>query len=173
MAVGISAIQSQAPCPSHPVERAVKIVDVDKEAVLVAAEDIPEITVSPLPINAIKVLRTVDTEEIVEVDFIDGFHLLQGKIEFVCHLVSEEQSFLTCLVIPHGFCAKRQGHACHQGDDVIFHFAVFLMLRFYEDVLFRLRERHGASHVSQCKCQHLLFIVKSLKMIVIRIRKIT
>ena len=89
MAVGISPIQRQTPCPSHPVERAVEIVDVDEETVLVSAEHIPEVTVSSLPINAIKVLSAVDTEEIVEVDFIDGFHLLQGKVEFVCHLVGK------------------------------------------------------------------------------------
>ena len=119
--VNISSIKSKTPRTSHPVEGSVKIVGVDKKTILGSAEDISEVGITPIPIYSIEVLTAIDAEQIIKIDFKHGFHLLNRKVEFVCHFVGEEECFLPCHIISDGIGTQSQCQHGDDGEDVFLH----------------------------------------------------
>jgi len=117
VAVGIAGIDTEVPETIAPVKGTIEVGGVEESPVLPVEQDIAQVEVAVLPVDAIEVVVVVDAHQVVEVDFVCCLILLLGEVQLVSHLVGEEQSLLTSLLIAHG--AGRQGHHehCCEGDE--------------------------------------------------------
>ena len=104
VAVGVAGIDAEMPVASVPVERAIEIGGSQIGFILPVKKDITQVEVTLCPICSIEVCLRVDTHQIVEVDLVCGLVLLLGEVEFIGHLVSEEQGLLAGLLVTHCAC---------------------------------------------------------------------
>lgn len=102
VAVRVTGVYSEVPVACVPIQRTVEIARGNVGTVLPVEENITQIEVALLPITAVEVIVRVYSHKVVEVDFIGSLILCVGEIEFIRHLVGEEQSLLACLFVTHG-----------------------------------------------------------------------
>ena len=100
--VWIAGIHTEVPIACVPVEWTIEITGVAVHAVLPVEQNITQIQVAALPVEAVQVVIVVDAHQVVEVDFVCSLILVIGEVELVCHLVRQEQSLPTRLVVTHG-----------------------------------------------------------------------
>ena len=98
----IARIDAEVPVPAVPVKRAIEIGCVDIGTVLPVEKHIAQVEIALTPIDTIEIIIRVDTHQVIEVDLVGSLILRIREIEFVSHLVGQEQSLLTCLLITHG-----------------------------------------------------------------------
>ena len=108
VAMRITGIDAEVPETARPIKRTVEIAGCAKGIVLPIPENIAQVEVTLPPIYAIKVVVIIDTHEIIEVNLISSLVLVISKIQFVCHLIREEECLLASLLIAHGM-----GRYCH------------------------------------------------------------
>ena len=100
--VWIAGIHTEVPIACVPVERAIEITGIAVHAVLPIEQNVTQVQVAALPVEAVQVVIVVDAHQVVEVDFVCSLILVIGEVEFVCHLVRQEKGLPTCLVVTHG-----------------------------------------------------------------------
>ena len=103
-AVRIAGVDSEVPETSIPVEGTIEVGSIHKSTILPVEQDVTEIEVASCPVCAVQVVNSLYTHQIVEIDFICCLILILCEVQFVCHLVREEQCLVTCLFITHGVC---------------------------------------------------------------------
>lgn len=101
VAARVSGIDAEVPISSPPIKWAIEICGIDIRAILPVEQDVAQVEISLCPIDAIKVVIVIDTHQIVEVDLVCSLILVVGQVEFVCHLVGEEQGTLPSLHVAH------------------------------------------------------------------------
>ena len=104
-------IDSECPIASLPSHRA---IEVDKAHVLVELPGVQheaEVSVAAIPPDAEDITVSVQAHQVVEVDLINSLILCSGEVQFVSHLVAQEESLVLCCVIVH--CVGRDGHDHH------------------------------------------------------------
>lgn len=100
-AVRIACIDAEVPIARRPVERTVEIGSVKERPVLPVEQYVTQVEVAPCPVITVEVIGRGYSHEIVEVHLITSLILFLGQIQFVCHLVGQEQRLLTCLFVTH------------------------------------------------------------------------
>lgn len=100
--VWIAGIHTEVPIACVPVEWTIEITGIAVHAVLPVEQNITQVQVAALPIEAVQVIVVVDAHQIVKVDFVCSLILVIGEVELVCHLVRQEKGLLTRLVVTHG-----------------------------------------------------------------------
>ena len=100
--VWIAGIHTEVPIACVPVERAIEITGIAVHAVLPIEQNVTQVQVAALPVEAVQVVVVVDAHQVVEVNLVCSLILVIGEVEFVCHLVRQEKSLPTRLVVTHG-----------------------------------------------------------------------
>jgi hypothetical protein len=104
VAVWISCIDPKMPVISVPIYRAIEIQAFEIITVLPVVQYVLQVDIALLPVISVNVAIVVDAHQIVEVDLIGGFVLVICKIQFIRHLIRQEESLLSGLLITHGAC---------------------------------------------------------------------
>ena len=102
VAYSVAGIDAEVPATGVPVERTEEIGCGLEGFPLPRIEDIAQIEVTTLPVDAIDVVGTGDTHEVVEVDLVSCLILFVGQVEFIGHLIREEEGFVAGLLVAHG-----------------------------------------------------------------------
>lgn len=97
--VGIDGKQPRSCMPGH---RTVEIGNADIAVVLPTVQHHPQLSVARVPPIAQHVVSPVDTQQIVEIDLIHSLVLLWRKVQFVGHLVAQEECLFPGCAIAHG-----------------------------------------------------------------------
>ena len=100
--VWIAGVHAEVPIASVPIEWTVEIGGITVHAILPVKQNVTQVQVAALPIEAVQVIVVVDAHQVVEVNFVCSLILVIGEVEFVCHLVRQEKGLPTCLVVTHG-----------------------------------------------------------------------
>ena len=103
-AVRIAGIDGEVPITSVPVKWTVEIACCTEGTILPVEQDIAQVKITTCPVFTIEVCLRLDTQEVVEVYFVGCFILIFGEVQLVSHLVGQEQSLLTGLLITHCLC---------------------------------------------------------------------
>ena len=102
VAMGIAGVDAEVPVAGLPVERAIEVTGCEEGVPLPVEQDVTQVEVTALPIGAEHVSAAGHTHQIVEVDLIRGLILLVRQVEFVGHLVCQEQGLVAGLLETHG-----------------------------------------------------------------------
>ena len=121
VAVGIACVDAEVPVSSLPVEWAIEVGGSEIGLILPVEQDVAQVEVALLPVDAIEVGLGVDTHQVVKIHFVGGLVLLLGQVKLVSHLVGEEQCLLACLLIAHCIGCHCHGDQCCQGDQYSLH----------------------------------------------------
>ena len=108
---GVVCIDAEVPYASVPVERTVEICSCTEGIPLPVVEYHLHVEVALTPALSIHVINGVDTHEVVEVYLVGCLILLLRQVQLVSHLVGEEQSLFSCLLISHSLYTS---HCCEQ-----------------------------------------------------------
>lgn len=100
--VWIAGVHTEVPIACVPVEWTIEITGIAVHAVLPVKQNVTQVQVAALPIEAVQVVVVVDAHQVVEVNLIGSLILVIGEVELVCHLVRQEKSLPTRLVVTHG-----------------------------------------------------------------------
>lgn len=100
--VWIAGVHAEVPIACVPVEWTIEITGITVHAILPIEQNITQIQVAALPVEAVQVVIVVDAHQVVEVNLVGSLILVIGEIEFVCHLVRQEKGLPTRLVVTHG-----------------------------------------------------------------------
>ena len=109
VAARIAGVDAEVPVARMPVERTVEIGGIEICSVLPVEQDIAQIHIALAPVSTIQVIVCIYTHQVVKVHLVSCLILVFRKIELVSHLVCQEESLLSCLLITH--C--RSGSECH------------------------------------------------------------
>ena len=109
VAARIAGVDDEVPVARIPVERTVEIGGIEICSILPVEQDIAQIHIALAPVSTIQVIVCIYTHQVVEVHLVSCLILVFRKIELVSHLVCQEESLLSCLLITH--C--RSGSECH------------------------------------------------------------
>ena len=104
VAMGVAAVDAEVPVACLPVEGTVEIRGGNESLPLPVEKDIAQVEITTLPIGAEHIRTACHSHQIVEVDLIGSLILFVGEIQFVRHLVCEEQCLATGLLIAHSTC---------------------------------------------------------------------
>ncbi len=111
----VACVDAEHPRAPAPHGGLIEVNRCDILAILPRVEHEAQVGVTTVPIDAEHILLVADGEEVVEVDLVDCLILIHRQVQFVRHLVGEEQSFLPCLRKAHclgGYDYRRQ-HSRH------------------------------------------------------------
>ena len=99
VAMRIAGIDAEVPYTSLPVERAVEVGSCAKQIPLPAIEYITDIQVTALPVGAKHIVIACDAHQIVQVNLIGSFILCIRQVQFVCHLICQEEGLSASLFV--------------------------------------------------------------------------
>ena len=141
VAARIAGVDAEVPVARMPVERTVEIGGIEICSVLPVEQDIAQIHIALAPVSTIQVIVCIYTHQVVKVHLVSCLILVFRKIELVSHLVCQEESLLSCLLITH--C--RSGSECHHehGYQSYYHsFHNRISLNCYTSCFFFLVQRY-------------------------------
>ena len=100
--VWIAGVHTEVPIACVPIKRAIKIGGVAVHAVLPIEQNVTQVQVAALPVEAVQVVVVVDAHQVVEVNLVCSLILVIGEVQLVGHLVRQEQGLPASLVVTHG-----------------------------------------------------------------------
>ncbi len=104
-----------------PIEWAIEVGGSEEGIPLPVEQDVTQVLVAALPIGAKHIIVTRHTHQIVKVDLVRSLILCICQIQFISHLVGEEESFIASLFVAHRLARSRcQQHHC-KGYHYLFH----------------------------------------------------
>ena len=101
VAVRIACIDGKVPESVKPVEWTVEVTCCTERIPLPIVQDIAQIQVAALPVGSEHIVTARHTHQIVEVDFVCSLILLVSQVQFVSHLVCQEESLVASLLVAH------------------------------------------------------------------------
>ena len=123
----IAEIDAEVPVACLPVERAVEVTGCHEGVPLPVEEDITQVEITALPVGAEYVCPSCDSHEVVEVNLVGGLVLFIGQVQFVGHLICQEQGLVASLLVTHGVCIDANGHH-HQCEKQLLHNRIVYMV---------------------------------------------
>jgi hypothetical protein len=121
----IAGVDAEVPVASLPIKGTVEIAGCNKGIPLPVEEDITQIEVATLPVDAKHIGATCHTHQIVEVDLVTSLVLLVAEVELIGHLIGQEQSLVAGLLETHGGGRDCDCQHRHQGHQHLFHNRIF------------------------------------------------
>jgi hypothetical protein len=129
VAVRIAQIDAEVPETVTPVEWAIEIGGCTEGVPLPVQQDIAQIQIATLPIGAKHVVVACHTHQIVEVDFECSLILCVCQVQFVSHLVGQEEGLVPCLLVAHCLARCCYCQHCYQGYHHLLHNRIFLLVQ--------------------------------------------
>jgi len=121
VAMWVTGIDTEVPETVTPIEWAIEVGCSQEGIPLPVKQDITQILVATLPIGAKHVIVTCHPHQIVKVDLVCSLILCICQIQFISHLVGEEEGFIASLFVAHRLARSCcQQHHC-QGYHYLFH----------------------------------------------------
>ncbi len=136
VAARVSGVDAEVPVASVPVERAVEVTGFYISAVLPVQKDVAQVQVALSPVCAVQVVIAVDAHQVVEVHLVCCFVLFVGKVQFVSHLVCQEEGLLASLFVAHCRCGSYcYCEQCYHSYYKLLHSCIVyrLSIRFFHD----------------------------------------
>ena len=99
VAMRIAGVDAEVPVAAIPVQWAVEIGGCTEGIPLPLVEDITQVEVPALPIDAKHIVVTGHSHQVVQVDLVGCLILGIAQVQFVCHLVGQEQGLVACLLV--------------------------------------------------------------------------
>ena len=99
VSVAVDAVDAEAPYAIPPGDRGEEILEASKLLVLPGGEHVLQVSVATVPPYATDIGTGVDHEQVVEVDLVDGIVLRVCQVQFVSHLVAEEECLVPSIII--------------------------------------------------------------------------
>ena len=121
----IAQIDAEVPVACLPVEGTVEITGCHEGIPLPVVENITQVQVTALPVGAEHVGSPSNSHQVVEVDLVGGLILLVCQVQFVGHLVGQEQSLVAGLFVTHGVGGDAYSHH-HQCEKQLLHNRIVL-----------------------------------------------
>ena len=121
----IAGVNTEVPVAVTPIEWTIEVGGSDKCLPLCIQQHIAEVAVAALPVGAIDIIVTRHTHQVVEVDLIGSLILLISQIQFVGHLVSQEQSLVASLFVTHRLARCCYREHSYEGYHHLFHICIF------------------------------------------------
>ena len=115
IAVRIACVDAKVPVACVPVERTKEVGCITERAILPREQYVAEVEAAALPVGAVEVVDGAHTHQVVEVYLVGCLILLVGEVQFISHLVGEEQGLLASLLIAHGLCRYCYAKQCCKG----------------------------------------------------------
>ena len=109
VATRIAQVNAEVPVAGIPVERAIEVAGGTEGIPLPRVEDVAEVEVATLPVDAEDIGLARHTHQVVEVDLIGSLVLSVGQVQLVGHLVRQEQCLVAGLLVAHGAGRQREG----------------------------------------------------------------
>ena len=78
--VWIAGVHTEVPIACVPIKRAIKIGGVAVHAVLPIEQNVTQVQVAALPVEAVQVVVVVDAHQVVEVNLIGSLILVIGEV---------------------------------------------------------------------------------------------
>lgn len=85
--VWVASVYAEVPIACIPIERTVKIGGIAVHAILPIEQNVTQVQVAALPVEAVQVVIVVNAHQVVEVDFVCSLILVIGEVQLVSHLV--------------------------------------------------------------------------------------
>ena len=95
----IAGIDAEVPVSSLPVKGAIEIGSCTEQIPLPGVEYVTQVQVAALPIGAEHIVITCYAHQVVQVDFIGCLVLCVCQVQFVSHLVSQEEGLSASLLV--------------------------------------------------------------------------
>ena len=110
---GITGINTEVPAPCTPIKRTIEIGCSPESRQLPVEQNVTNIKISPCPVCAVKVIHCRYTHQIIEIYLVASIILLVSEIQFISHLVGEEESLSLSLCETHRIGCQCHCHHCH------------------------------------------------------------
>jgi len=136
--VRIAGIDTEVPVAVCPVEGTIEIGGGTESTQLPVEQDIAQVEVTTLPVNAVYIIITGDTHQVVEVNLISSLILLFCQVQLVSHLVREEKSLVASLLVAHCLARCCECQHCYQGDHHLLHILI-IFYQFNKMLLFTMQ----------------------------------
>lgn len=101
IAVRINAVDAKVPESCVPIERTVEVRGCYIGIPLPIKQYVAQVEVTTFPVSAEDVVATCYSHQIVEVYLVGSLILLVGEVQFIRHLIGEEQGFIAGLLVAH------------------------------------------------------------------------
>ena len=98
----IAGVNAKVPVACVEVKRAIEVGCITECTILPVEQNIAHVEIAVAPIGTIQVVDGIYTHKVVEVYLVCCLILVVGQIQFISHLVRQEQSLLSSLFITHG-----------------------------------------------------------------------
>ena len=121
VAVRIAGIDAEVPVAVAPVEWAVEVAGCAEGPPLPVEQDIAHVQIATLPVVAIDVVVARHTHQVVEIDFVGGLVLFVSQVQFIRHLIGQEQRLVACLFVAHCLTRCCYCQHCYQGHHHLLH----------------------------------------------------
>ena len=113
--VAVVGVDIESPSTPMPCQRTIEVGQADILVILVSSQNKLKVSIATAPPNTVHVVASVNTHQVVEIDFIDCLILCCREVQLVSHLVRKEQSLILGCIIAH--CVGSDGHHhqdCHK-----------------------------------------------------------
>ena len=95
----VAGIDAEVPVSSLPVQRAVEIGGCAEQVPLPAIEYVTQVQVATLPVGAEHIAITSHAHQVVQINLIGCLVLCVSQVQFVCHLIGQEQCLSASLLV--------------------------------------------------------------------------
>ena len=102
--MGVAEIDAEVPVACVPVEWTIEIAGCHEGVPLPVEQDVAQIQVATLPVDAVNIVAARHSHQVVKVDLVCCLVLLISQIQLIRHLVGQEQGLLASLLIAHCVC---------------------------------------------------------------------
>ena len=121
VAMGIIGIYSEVPESVSPCQGTVEVADATECRPLPIEQDVAEVAVTLLPVVTIHIIITGNSHQVVQIDFVGCLILLITQIQFISHLVCQEEGFIASLFVAHGIARSCYQQHQSQGGHYLLH----------------------------------------------------
>ena len=129
VAVGIAGINGEVPEAVRPIKWAEEVGRCTEGLPLPVEQYVAQIQVAALPIHAIHIITARHTHQVIEIDFVGCLILLICQVQLIGHLICQEESLVTCLLVAHCLARSCYCQQCYQCHHYLFHNRIVLIVQ--------------------------------------------
>ena len=110
---GVDGVNRQEPSGGPPQNGAEEIGGCLEQGILPVVEDVAEVRIAVLQVNAREVALCPDVHQVVQVDLVGVVVLLFVEVEFIRHFVGQKPGPVAGFFVGHGLCGGQSREECN------------------------------------------------------------